>query len=148
MHCHGGRDRTGVLTAIALSVAGAAHEAIVADYTLTEGTQARTMQDLLDHFEKQGGAAAYLTNAGVAPRHLAAVRDLLDRIGADAEACGDDAGGHAVANRVDDAPFGGRQDIRVPWTPTTSPFTVHAAKRSEQRGELPSPLAALDLRRI
>jgi protein-tyrosine phosphatase len=37
VHCHAGRDRAGMLTAIALSVAGATHEDIAADYAHTEG---------------------------------------------------------------------------------------------------------------
>jgi protein-tyrosine phosphatase len=78
VHCHGGRDRAGILTALALAVAGAAHEVIAAEYALTEGTEAKTMQDLLDHFESEyGGVAAYLEQAGVERRHLEAVRRRL-----------------------------------------------------------------------
>jgi protein tyrosine/serine phosphatase len=78
LHCHGGRDRTGILTAIALAVAGATQDDIVADYVLTEGTEAKTMQDLLEHFDAEhGGVAAYLTRAGVVARHFAAVRERL-----------------------------------------------------------------------
>jgi protein tyrosine/serine phosphatase len=78
VHCHGGRDRAGILTAIALSVAGAAHDDIVADYALSEGTDPKTMQDLLTHFDgEHGGVAAYLAEAGVAEHHLAAVKERL-----------------------------------------------------------------------
>lgn len=78
VHCHAGRDRAGIMTAIALAVAGAASEAIVADYAATEGAEAKTMQDLLDHFDSaHGGVAAYLTVAGVSAAHLEAVRQRL-----------------------------------------------------------------------
>ncbi|MFG3342994.1 tyrosine-protein phosphatase [Glycomyces sp. NPDC048151] len=78
VHCHAGRDRTGILTALALATAGADHGTIVADYTATEGTEPKTMQDLLAHFDtRHGGPAAYLTSAGVAPDHLEAVRRRL-----------------------------------------------------------------------
>lgn len=78
VHCHGGRDRAGILTAIALSVAGAAHDDIVADYALSEGTDPTTMRDLLEHFDgEHGGVPGYLTAAGVAEHHLAAVKERL-----------------------------------------------------------------------
>lgn len=81
VHCHAGRDRAGIMTAIALAVAGAAHEVIVADYAATEGAEAKTMQDLLDHFDSEhGGVPAYLANAGVSPHHLAAVRERLTAV--------------------------------------------------------------------
>lgn len=78
VHCHAGRDRAGIMTAIALSVAGAAHEVIVADYALTEGAEAKTMQDLLEHFDSEhGGVVAYLTKAGVERRHLEVMKVRL-----------------------------------------------------------------------
>ncbi|GAA2160552.1 MULTISPECIES: tyrosine-protein phosphatase [Glycomyces] len=78
VHCHAGRDRAGIMTALALAVAGAAHDVIVADYALTEGAEAKTMQDLLDHFDSEhGGVSAYLQKAGVESRHLEAVRRRL-----------------------------------------------------------------------
>ncbi|MDN3239437.1 tyrosine-protein phosphatase [Glycomyces tritici] len=78
IHCHGGRDRTGILTALALAAAGAAHEDIVADYALTEGTDPQTMRDLLDHFDREHqGVTAYLTESGVDRRRLRAVQRRL-----------------------------------------------------------------------
>jgi protein tyrosine/serine phosphatase len=78
VHCHGGRDRAGILTAIALAVAGAAYADIADDYALTPGTDPKTMLDLLTHFDTEhGGLPAFLRNAGVADRHLAAVAERL-----------------------------------------------------------------------
>lgn len=80
VHCHGGRDRTGILVALALAIAGASPADIVADYALTEGTDPATMQDLLDHFDSaHGGVAAYLAGAGVTEAHFAAVRRRISR---------------------------------------------------------------------
>lgn len=80
IHCHGGRDRTGILTALALAVAGASHEDIAADYALTEGTDPGTMLDLLAHFDAAyGGPAAYLRAAGVPQAHLDAAAHRLTR---------------------------------------------------------------------
>ncbi|MEV3936960.1 tyrosine-protein phosphatase [Glycomyces sp. NPDC049804] len=80
VHCHGGRDRTGILVALALTIAGASPDDIVADYALTEGTDPETMQDLLDHFDSaHGGVAAYLAAAGVADAHFEAVRRRISR---------------------------------------------------------------------
>ncbi|WP_199040269.1 tyrosine-protein phosphatase [Glycomyces salinus] len=79
VHCHGGRDRTGVLVALALAVAGASDEAIAAEYALTDGTDPETMTAFLaDLRERHGGAEGFLTGAGVAARHFEAVRRRLD----------------------------------------------------------------------
>lgn len=80
VHCHGGRDRTGILVALALAIAGASPDDIVADYALTEGTDPETMRELLDHFDDaHGGVAAYLAGAGVADAHFEAVRRRISR---------------------------------------------------------------------
>lgn len=78
VHCHGGRDRTGVLVALALAVAGASDEAIAAEYALTEGADPETMTEFLaDLRERHGGAEGFLAGAGVAARHFEAVRRRL-----------------------------------------------------------------------
>ncbi|MBO3734767.1 tyrosine-protein phosphatase [Glycomyces niveus] len=80
VHCHGGRDRTGILVALALAIAGASPDDIVADYALTEGTDPETMLDLLDHFDDaHGGVAEYLAGAGVTDAHFEAVRRRISR---------------------------------------------------------------------
>ncbi|WP_026924132.1 tyrosine-protein phosphatase [Glycomyces arizonensis] len=78
VHCHAGRDRTGVLTAFALAVAGASVEAIAAEYALTEGADPATMLAVLDHLDRHWeGATGYLMKAGVQEHHLRAVADRL-----------------------------------------------------------------------
>jgi protein-tyrosine phosphatase len=78
VHCHGGRDRTGVLVALALSVAGVAPEEIAKDYALSADRPAATMRNTLAHAERHyGGVVPYLLGSGVAQLHLDAVRARL-----------------------------------------------------------------------
>jgi protein-tyrosine phosphatase len=78
VHCFGGRDRTGVLVALALAVAGVEPAAIVADYALTAGTDPATMRNTLDYLDVcYGGAAGYLGGAGLSRPECASVRARL-----------------------------------------------------------------------
>jgi protein-tyrosine phosphatase len=78
VHCHGGRDRTGLLVAILLGVAGAAPDDIAADYARTPGTDAAAMSHTLEHAATRwGGVEPYLLQHGVTPADIAAVRDRL-----------------------------------------------------------------------
>jgi protein-tyrosine phosphatase len=78
VHCHGGRDRTGALVALALTVAGVPADAVIADYALTTDTEAIAMHNTLTHLtEMYGGAVPYLLAAGVQPSHIEAVRTRL-----------------------------------------------------------------------
>lgn len=105
VHCHAGKDRTGVLVALALRVVGVPDDEIVADYalsgeylqvvheaylaTLTDeqerawaedmrGCRAETMVDLLAHLDdRHGGAGPYLSSIGVTDDNLAALRGRL-----------------------------------------------------------------------
>jgi ubiquinone/menaquinone biosynthesis C-methylase UbiE/protein tyrosine phosphatase (PTP) superfamily phosphohydrolase (DUF442 family) len=78
VHCHSGRDRTGVVVALALAVAGVAADVIAEDYALTGNSPAVTMRTTLDHVERQyGGVHAYLKTIGVSQEEIDAVRDRL-----------------------------------------------------------------------
>ena len=78
VHCRGGRDRTGILVALALTVAGVGPERVAEDYALTEGSPAGNMLKTLAHAEQvYGGVESYLRGAGVEQRHLDAVRERL-----------------------------------------------------------------------
>jgi protein tyrosine/serine phosphatase len=78
VHCHAGRDRTGVVVALALHVAGASVEAIAADYSLSDDSAPEIMLNTFAHLDaRYGGVADYLVGSGVAPAHLAAVRARL-----------------------------------------------------------------------
>lgn len=80
IHCHEGRDRTGILTALALAVAGVPDKVIVTEYALSEGCDPREMQDLLIHLrQNHGGVTPYLLGAGVTPGHLQTLRHRLTK---------------------------------------------------------------------
>ncbi|WP_431934275.1 tyrosine-protein phosphatase [Micromonospora sp. RP3T] len=78
VHCHAGRDRTGVLVALALHVAGVPVDAIAADYALTVNSPPFMITNTWDHLHaRYGGVTAYLLGSGVTPAHLRAVRARL-----------------------------------------------------------------------
>jgi protein-tyrosine phosphatase len=103
-HCYGGRDRTGMIAAILLRVAGVPDDEIVRDYVVTDErmeplyAQWRTEMDdarrarfdraigeasapiraALDHFdERYGGVEPYLAGGGVTSEEIAALRKAL-----------------------------------------------------------------------
>lgn len=78
VHCHAGRDRTGVVVALALRVAGASVESIAADFALTDDSPTTMIVNTFAHLEmRYGDVADYLVGSGVAPAHLAAIRARL-----------------------------------------------------------------------
>ncbi|QLQ35758.1 tyrosine-protein phosphatase [Micromonospora robiginosa] len=78
VHCHAGRDRTGVLVALALHAAGVPVDAIAADYALTENASPLVITNTWDHLHaRYGGVTDYLLGSGVTPAHLSAVRARL-----------------------------------------------------------------------
>ncbi len=105
VHCAAGKDRTGLVVALALSVAGADAETIAADYAVTgerlapftekylatiedeqqrefwrghQGTPAEFMLGVLDHLDdRYGGAESYLRGGGMSDEQLSALRERL-----------------------------------------------------------------------
>jgi protein-tyrosine phosphatase len=105
VHCAGGVDRTGLVSALLLRLAGVAPEHIAADYAVSETNWAprtgvwideadtederefrrflsrmppEAMLQVLETLEREhGGAAAYLREAGAAPEDLEAARARL-----------------------------------------------------------------------
>jgi protein-tyrosine phosphatase len=105
VHCAGGKDRTGIVVAMALTIAGVDPEFIAADYALTEGrlasaskafldtvtddrmreimrslqaTPASNMLRVIEHLdEKYDGVEGYLRAGGMSTEQLAALRDRL-----------------------------------------------------------------------
>lgn len=83
-HCMAGRDRTGTVAAVLLSVLGVDHETIAADYAVTgerlpdEGLVAGAVDELLARLEREhGSAAAYLRSTGVSDDALESLRRSL-----------------------------------------------------------------------
>jgi protein-tyrosine phosphatase len=78
VHCHGGRDRTGVVVALALRIAGVHAEAIATDYALSDDSPPALMLNTLSHLDaRYGGVAEYLLGSGVTRGQLAAIRARL-----------------------------------------------------------------------
>lgn len=105
IHCHAGKDRTGLVVALLLAVAGVSAEAIAADYALSgpniAGSMATWIDDADDEDEREhrrrvalspeqamldvldvmrsryGGAARYLRGAGLGEQDLERVRSRL-----------------------------------------------------------------------
>jgi protein tyrosine/serine phosphatase len=105
VHCAAGKDRTGVIVALALAVAGVRRDEIVADYALTaerieavrdrlvasptyaEDMKARPLGDMLPHahsmrhffdrLDELGGVESWLTSQGFGPDEQAALREKL-----------------------------------------------------------------------
>lgn len=105
VHCHGGKDRTGMVVALALTVAGVPENEIVADYALTQArlapwlaeqlaaepdeslhpemiefrdTRAESLTEILRHLDTTyGGPKSYLLKAGLTPDQLDTLRSRL-----------------------------------------------------------------------
>jgi protein-tyrosine phosphatase len=105
VHCHGGKDRTGMVVALALSVAGVPEDEIVADYYLTQSrlagwleeqladepdaakhpemiefrdTRAESIVAILRHLDtKYGGPEAYLRHGGITEKDLSNLKARL-----------------------------------------------------------------------
>ncbi|MCU1674777.1 MAG: protein tyrosine/serine phosphatase [Frankiales bacterium] len=105
VHCAAGKDRTGVVCALALVVAGVPREDVVADYALTgerieliydrlvgavsyaDDLRTRALDDMrphalsmrhfLDRLDERGGPLAWLTEHGFGPDEQAALRERL-----------------------------------------------------------------------
>ncbi|AKU18699.1 tyrosine-protein phosphatase [Luteipulveratus mongoliensis] len=77
VHCHAGKDRTGIVIALVLDLVGVQPELIAADYE-GSGADGETMCRLLEHVhERYGSTAAYLAGAGATTEQLGAVTDRL-----------------------------------------------------------------------
>ncbi|HEY3191034.1 MAG TPA: tyrosine-protein phosphatase, partial [Solirubrobacteraceae bacterium] len=89
IHCHAGKDRTGVVVAVLLALAGVPKDTIVADYALSQRV-------LWPRWEVDRGEAPTLPPPHAPPEAMAAVLDWLAREHGGAE-------GYARAIGLDDA---------------------------------------------
>jgi len=100
-HCAGGKDRTGIVAALTLRLAGASIDEVVSDYVFTKdisrewvaeaadereraarvlltSTPPEAMRRALEHLDgKLGGVEAYLLGAGLSAGQLTRLRDRL-----------------------------------------------------------------------
>jgi protein-tyrosine phosphatase len=84
IHCHAGRDRTGLIAALLLAHVGVSADIVAGDYADTEfdPPSASTMLEVLAWIENQyGGVEAYLAGCWLQSGELAALRDRLHRPG-------------------------------------------------------------------
>ncbi len=105
VHCAAGKDRTGLVVALALGVAGADPETIATDYAVTgerlspyvekylatiederqrefwrghQGTPVAFMIDVLEHLDREyGGVEPYLRTGGMTEEQIRALRERL-----------------------------------------------------------------------
>jgi protein tyrosine/serine phosphatase len=86
VHCHAGVDRTGIVVALLLSIAGVERDAVIADYTARRptweasfvGTLPATISATLDYVDQRyGGARDYLRTNGLTAVQLDALRSRL-----------------------------------------------------------------------
>lgn len=105
VHCVAGKDRTGIVVAVALAVGGVSHQDIAEDYAASamllasrlahalateadpgrretlprwQATEPETMLTLLRHLDRRyGGAGPYLKSHGVDDAQLSALRERL-----------------------------------------------------------------------
>lgn len=105
VHCHGGKDRTGMVVALALSIAGVPRDEIIADYYLTQSrlapwleeqlaaepdvskhpemiefrdTRAESLAAILQHVDEvYGGPDPYLRHGGLTTADLTRLRHRL-----------------------------------------------------------------------
>jgi hypothetical protein len=80
-HCAAGKDRTGVMSALLLSLLGVDRDTIVADFRLSEQVglpgSLEAMEALLDRVAERGGIGAYLLEFGVPPDTQERIRALF-----------------------------------------------------------------------
>ncbi len=80
-HCGAGKDRTGIMTALLLTLLGVDRQTVTADYLLSNQVDAavpeQAIADLLDDMEAKGGVEAYLSLIGVSQETQQAVRRHL-----------------------------------------------------------------------
>jgi protein-tyrosine phosphatase len=77
IHCHEGRERTGVVAAMLLSLAGVSDALIAQDWVLSqpESLKASDITPVLDYMRERGGdIAGFLADSGMSPDEVDALR--------------------------------------------------------------------------
>jgi protein-tyrosine phosphatase len=77
VHCFVGKDRTGIVSALLLELAGVAHEAIVADYVLSDGRVGSLVDGWIAEAETEA-ERTFRTRTSAAPAH--AMEALLEGV--------------------------------------------------------------------
>ncbi|MDQ6604079.1 MAG: tyrosine-protein phosphatase [Chloroflexota bacterium] len=78
IHCHAGRDRTGLIVALLLGVAGVSATTISADYALSFSAVSETMDATLGYLDSAyGGITPYLRGIGITDDEITRLRHRL-----------------------------------------------------------------------
>lgn len=78
IHCHAGRDRTGLIVALLLGVAGVPAATISADYALSFSAVSETMDATLDYLDRtHGSIMQYVRAIGLTDGEIARLRHRL-----------------------------------------------------------------------
>jgi protein tyrosine/serine phosphatase len=78
IHCHAGKDRTGIVCTLIHLLSGAEKEVVFIDYLASESdTYAHNLEIVLKIIENEGGIRKYLINCGVADQDIT---DLQQRL--------------------------------------------------------------------
>lgn len=80
-HCQHGADRTGVMTALLLTLLGVDRETVIADFRLSEKVNRPgslgAIERLLDAIDAGGGIEPFLVNLGITPAAQTRIREQL-----------------------------------------------------------------------
>lgn len=78
LHCHAGRDRTGIISALVLLLLNAPEANIIQDYLATDiYTQSEDMEYIFQQVYEQGGIEKYLLGCGIEQGMLENIREKL-----------------------------------------------------------------------
>lgn len=78
IHCHAGRDRTGVISSLILLLLNAPEPNIIQDYLATdEFTQSEDIEFIVEEVNKAGGIMAYLVSCGLLKETLEGMVEQL-----------------------------------------------------------------------
>jgi protein-tyrosine phosphatase len=70
VNCHAGKDRTGVVIALTLDLAGVPHELIATDYESSDASPSTILRLLIHVHDRYGGTREYLLNSGATTGRL------------------------------------------------------------------------------
>ena len=77
-HCNAGVDRTGIISAILLSILGLDRNTIIQNYYVLPGILKKEyMANFLDVLDSNGGALEYLSKTGIDDKNIMKIRETL-----------------------------------------------------------------------
>ena len=78
IHCHAGKDRTGIIFTLFHLLSGATKEIILLDYLASEmDTEEKLIQILLNQIEKEGGIEQYLLSCDLSKNQINKLKEKL-----------------------------------------------------------------------